>query len=121
MEALVLATSLVVILGASCKGTVTDEDPPPSGTAAASNAADAPSSRAANPAGPALADTSWVLTIMDGVDWPIGSDRRVTLVFDRTRLTWSAGCNSFNAKWKIVDGHLELGRAGTIVSTLGSA
>ena len=69
---------------------------------------------------PALAGTSWVLTIMDGGDWPVGGDPNVTLAFDRTRLTWSAGCNAFNAKWKMVDGHLELGRTATILSTIVS-
>lgn len=120
MKALLLAMSLVVTLGASCTDAVTQEDPPPSRTSSPSATADVPSSGVSDSPEPAidLAGTSWVLTTLDGGDWPVGNDPDVTLAFDDTRLTWSAGCNLFNARWKLVDGHLDLGRTATILSTL---
>lgn len=126
LKALLLATSLVVTLGASCTGTGTQGDPPspgsgslPVGQPSTPEVSDSPTPE--QPKGRyqvTLAGTSWVLTIVDGGDWPIGGDPRVTLAFHGTRLTWSAGCNSHNARWKMVDGHLELGRIATILSTL---
>jgi heat shock protein HslJ len=67
-----------------------------------------------------LADTSWLLNIVDGGDWPVGDAPDVTLVFGNNRLHGFSGCNSYSAKWRMVDGRIEVGRfTSTLVGCSG--
>jgi hypothetical protein len=54
-----------------------------------------------------LAGTSWLLNIVDGSDWPVGDAPDVTLVFGDSRLHGFSGCNSYGAKWRMVDGSIK--------------
>lgn len=117
MKRLLLATSIVVTVAASCTDTVTQEDPPPPETATPSATADAPSFDVSDPPAPAieLAGTSWVLAIVDGGDWPVGDDPDITLEFHDRQLVGFSGCNHFSANWQMVEGHVEIGH---LISTL---
>jgi heat shock protein HslJ len=119
MKVLLLATSAMVMLSPACTATMRQEDPLPTGTAIPSATVSGPTFTVSGPPEPPveLAGTSWVLTIADGGDWPVGDDPKVKLSFGETHLSWSVGCNLYNAKWKLVEGRIELGRDGRI-STL---
>jgi heat shock protein HslJ len=61
-----------------------------------------------------------VLTTADGDDWPVGDAPNVTLVFHDRRLGGFSGCNQYGAKWRMVDGRIELGRmASTLMACRG--
>ncbi len=116
MKALLLATSLAMML-AACTGTVTQEDPPPPGTPIPSSTGDAsPSDGSSSPETEVeLAGTSWILTIVDGRDWPIGDARDVTLVFDDDRLGGFSGCNEYGGRWRMAGDRIDVRQ---ITSTL---
>jgi heat shock protein HslJ len=54
-----------------------------------------------------------VLTTADGGDWPVGDAPNVTLVFQDRRLSGFSGCNEYGAKWRMVDGRIDVGRFHT--------
>jgi heat shock protein HslJ len=61
-----------------------------------------------------------VLTTADGGDWPVGDAPNVTLVFGDRRLGGFSECNEYAAKWRMVDGKIELGRiASTLIACRG--
>ena len=67
-----------------------------------------------------LAGTSWMLTTADGGDWPVGDAPKVTLVFHDRRLGGFSGCNEYGAKWRMVEGKIEVGRfTSTLIGCSG--
>ena len=110
---------LATILGAACTGgsasstresSITPTEP----TRSASSGTASPEPTTS------LAGTSWVLTTADGGDWPVGDAPNVTLVFHDRRLDGFSGCNEYAAKWRMVDGKIELGRiASTLIACRG--
>jgi heat shock protein HslJ len=120
MKGVLLATSVAMILASACTGTAGQESSPRSTSSRPSTIVSDPTFHASDSPETQieLAGTSWELTIVDGGNWPVGNDPTVKLSFAETHVSWSVGCNLYNAKWKMVDGHIELGRDDRIFSTL---
>jgi heat shock protein HslJ len=120
MKVLLLATAMAVILTSACTGTATQESSPLSAGARPSAIVSGPTVHASDLPEPLieLAGTSWELAIVDGRNWPMGNDPTVKVSFAEMHMSWSVGCNLYNAKWRMVDDHIELGRDDRIFSTL---
>src|SRR5262245_52435173 len=64
------------------------------------------------PSGPTTQDllgTRWVLSSIDGRDWPVGDEPDVTLTFREERLGGFNGCNAFGARWELDGRRLQVG------------
>jgi heat shock protein HslJ len=106
----VIALALfAAMMGEACTGGSSSS---PSGSSSTTEATRTVSPAATDSPAPtiSLAGTSWLLNIVDGRDWPVGDAPDVTLVFGDSRLHGSSGCNSYSAKWRMVDGTIEVGR-----------